>query len=87
VLPAKARVPIADDLRDIVENQEGTLGLAALLGIVGALWSASSGTGTMLRAINVVYDEKEKRSFIRARCVALGLTFAMLSTRSRVRPA
>jgi membrane protein len=78
MLPAEARVLIADYLRATVQNQDSTLGLAAILGILGALWSASSGTGTMMQAINVVYDEKEKRSFIRSRSVALALTFGMI---------
>ena len=42
-----------------------TLGLAFVIGLLVALWSANSGVAALFDALNVVYDEKEKRSLVR----------------------
>jgi membrane protein len=39
-----------------------------------ALWSASSGTSNLMSAVNIAYKEKETRSFLKLRAVALLLT-------------
>ena len=39
------------------------LGLAALFGILLALYSASKGMGSLMQGLNVAYDEEETRGF------------------------
>ena len=39
-----------------------------------ALWSASGGVGNLMTAVNIAYDEEEKRGFIKKRAIALALT-------------
>jgi len=54
----------ADILRGAVEQLQGSrqsAGLAAVLGLVGALWSASGFVGGFIRAANSVYDVPEGR--------------------------
>jgi membrane protein len=47
----------------LIATQSGkTLGTAFLIGLGIALWSANSGVVALFDALNVVYDEKEKRS-------------------------
>ena len=43
-----------------------------------ALWSASAGISNLLTAINVAYDEEEKRGFVKKRLMSLGLTLAAI---------
>src|SRR6185437_12403613 len=43
-----------------------------------ALWSASSGTGNLLKAINIAYDEDENRGFLKVRGIALALTLGAI---------
>ena len=46
--------------------------------VVIALWSASAGISNLLTAINVAYDEEEKRGFVKKRLLSLGLTLAAI---------
>lgn len=45
------------------------------LGILGTLWTASSGFAAMIEALNVAYDVPETRPIWRTRLLALGLSF------------
>ena len=49
-----------------------------VLGIVLALWSASSGMGHLINAVNTAYDEEEGRGFVRRRGLALLLTLGAI---------
>jgi membrane protein len=42
------------------------------------LWSASAGISNLLTAINVAYDEEEKRGFVKKRLLSLGLTLGAI---------
>jgi membrane protein len=46
--------------------------------IILALWSAASGMSTMLTALNIAYDEEEKRGFIKLKALSLVLTVAAI---------
>ena len=45
--------------------------LGFLLGFALALWSANAGVKAVVDALNVVYDETEKRGFIKLTLVSL----------------
>ena len=49
---------------------------AALLsfGILGAVWASSSGIGSLMKALNRVYEVKETRPFYKKYGIAVGLT-------------
>src|SRR5690606_5927944 len=51
---------------------EGDAGLVPG-GVVAALWAASRGFVALVRALDVVYDLDERRSYVGLRAVALGL--------------
>ena len=38
-----------------------------MISLALALWSASGGTGNLITAVNVAYDEKETRNFVKKR--------------------
>ena len=56
-----------------------TLGWAFVIGLVMAVWSANAGMKAILDALNVVYEEDEKRSFIKLNLVSLSFTIAALA--------
>ena len=56
-----------------------TLGISFLVGLVISLWSANSGSKALFDALNVVYGEKEKRSFFRLNAVTLSFTVATIA--------
>lgn len=47
-------------------------------GIIATVWSASNALNAMIHALNRAYKVQEKRSFLKARSVAVGLTFIMI---------
>ncbi|MGH6738971.1 MAG: YihY/virulence factor BrkB family protein, partial [Bradyrhizobium sp.] len=78
VLPGGALDVIRDQLTRVTEHGSTTLGISFLIGLVVALWSANGGIKAMFDALNTVYEEKEKRGFIRLTLVTLAFTVAML---------
>jgi membrane protein len=72
--PAEARDLVESQLTAITEGDGTSVSLGALVGIVIALWSASSGMRHLMAAINLAYDETEGRGWFRTRLISLGLT-------------
>ncbi|WFU12733.1 YihY/virulence factor BrkB family protein (plasmid) [Rhizobium sp. CB3090] len=77
LLPPGAFDMIADRLNDLVQRRNGTLSLALFLGLGVALWSTHSGTLAIFDAMNIAYEETEKRGLIRLNLV--GLCFTLCS--------
>lgn len=67
-----------DQLTKLTQKSGTALGLGALIGILFSLWSANSGTKAMITALNIVYSEREKRSFVRLNRLSLSLTLGMV---------
>ncbi len=72
--PAEVRELVTAQLEEIVASAGGDAVVGAIIGIVLALWSASSGVGHVIEAINRAYDEKETRGFVRLKVISLALT-------------
>jgi membrane protein len=75
ILPPQAAQVIMGQLHDLVSTDRAALGIGAIVGILLALWSASSAVRTLMEALNVAYNEEEDRGFIRFYGTALFLTF------------
>ena len=76
VMPAGAYQLISDQIVRIAGNSDGKLTLAFVLGLGIALWSANAGVKAIFDALNVVYDEDEKRGWIKLNAISLAFTFA-----------
>jgi membrane protein len=63
---------------EVAGSQRGGLGLAALVGLGVALYSASRGVASLIQGMNVAYDENETRGFLRLLVTKLVLTVALL---------
>jgi membrane protein len=72
-LPGEARRLITGQVTALA-GQRRTLGFSAVLAIVIALFAASGGMSNLITAVNLAYDEEEKRNAIKKRLLALGLT-------------
>src|SRR5690606_11873992 len=59
-----------DAVQDLFRTTDGGI---LTVGLVLALWTASRGFVALVRALDVVYDLDERRSYLRLRAVALGL--------------
>ena len=78
ILPAQTQQLLTDQLHQLVESSSGTLGIGAGVGIVLALWSASRGISGLITALNIAYEEKERRGFFKLNMIALGLTLGLM---------
>ncbi|MFX0544447.1 YihY/virulence factor BrkB family protein [Roseovarius sp. S1116L3] len=78
VMPEQVASIILDQAEEVAGSREGGLGLAAVLGILLALYSASKGVGSLIEGLNVAYDEEEERGFIWLKVITFGLTIALI---------
>jgi membrane protein len=69
---------VGEQIRQVTGGAGGALGLATVLGIAVALWSASSGMKALITGINMTYDETESRKFVKLRGLALLLTLGAM---------
>jgi membrane protein len=74
LLPPAAFTLIADRVHTLVSHGSGTLGLSLLISSALALWSASTGTKSLLSALNLIYGEAERRGFLRFQAIGLAMT-------------
>ena len=78
LMPDEVITIVTAQASDVAGSREGGLGLAAIAGLLIALYSASKGVGSLIEGINVAYDEEEERGFIRLKLVTMALTLALM---------
>lgn len=76
ILPGGAISVIGDQINRIAGQGHATLGLTTLFGLAVSLWSANAGMKAVFDALNVVYQEEEKRGFFKLNALSLGFTLA-----------
>jgi membrane protein len=76
-LPQEAAALLEDTVGSIVSERQGGL---LSFGFLATLWAASTGMYAVMQQLNITYNVKDARSFIKARATALLLTllFAVL---------
>jgi len=77
-LPADAVSLLSTQLKTITATSSTSLGTGLVISIVLALWSASGGVGNVVTAINIAYDEEERRGFVKRKALSLALTLAAI---------
>jgi membrane protein len=60
--------------RILAEVRHGATAGLLSIGVLGALWSASSGMVSLMSALNVAYEAEDRRSWWHRRLIAIGLT-------------
>lgn len=73
-LPKGASDLIGGQINAIVSAPSGALGLATIIGLLTALWTANGGMKALLEALNIAWFENEKRGFIKLNLISLGFT-------------
>jgi membrane protein len=79
ILPGGALEVIGDQLTRLTSQPAAKLGFSFVLTLLIALWSANGGIKAMFDALNMVYEEEEKRSFIRLNALSLTFTVGMIA--------
>lgn len=78
VMPSGALEIIGDQVKRITAKGGTTLGITFFTSLAISLWSANAGMKAMFDALNIVYEEEEKRSFIQLNLRSLAFTFGAL---------
>jgi len=75
--PGPAQDIVSGAIKQIASSQ-GTAGVAFVIGLLAALWSASGYVGAFSRASNVIYETEEGRPFWKLRPLQIGMTLVLL---------
>jgi len=78
ILPTDVAVLIGQQLLRAVDASGGTKGMALLLAVAVALYGGTNGAASVMTALNIAYEEKEKRGLLRFYLLALGMTATAL---------
>ena len=80
VLPPDVAKLLSDQVVGIVHTSESKKGIGLVIALAIALYGASSGAGAIITALNIAYEEREKRPMWQYYLVALTITVAMVIT-------
>jgi membrane protein len=78
VLPSGALDVIRDQMNLVASQGQSKLGFAFIIGFAVSLWSANAGIKSIFDALNLVYNEPEKRGLIRLNVFSLAFTVAAI---------
>jgi membrane protein len=77
-LPSGADQLITEQLQNVVNAGEQALSIGLALSLLAVLWSASGGVQGLVKSLNLVYDERETRGFLKLRGLSLLLTLGAI---------
>ncbi len=77
VVPGGAIEVMRDQITRVASQGRTTLGVTFIVSLLVSLWSANAGIKSLFDALNLVYNESEKRSFVKLNLVSL--TFTLLT--------
>jgi membrane protein len=75
--PGSARDVLVSGIEN-VQRASGAAGFAFVLGILGALWSASGYVGGFMKATNIIYEVDEGRPFWKLRPLQIAVTVLLV---------
>ena len=78
IFPAGAVDILHEQIARLTAKGDAKLSLGFVTGLVVAIWSANAGMKAIIDALNVVYDEKEKRSFVKLNLLSLLFTLVAI---------
>jgi len=78
VLPTDVAYVIGDQLMTAVQASQKTKGLGILLAFLVATYGGTNGAASVITALNIAYEEKEKRSLLRFYLIAVAMTLCAL---------
>jgi membrane protein len=78
IIPDGAVQVIGDQVNRLLEQGTKTLGFALIAGLAVSTWGANAATKAMFDALNVIYHEDEKRSFLKLNLYSLAFTLGAI---------
>jgi membrane protein len=77
-LPSGADQLLTDQLKSVTEAGRQSLSIGLAVSLLAVLWAASGGVQGLVKGLNLVYDEKETRGFLKLRGLSLLLTLGAI---------
>lgn len=77
-LPVEVAQMISDQMQQVASRSDQVLGVGLAGAILIAVWSATKGTRSLITALNIAYDERERRGFFRLNLIAVAATLALV---------
>lgn len=77
IMPPDAAALVTDQLREIVAQSGTQKGVRLLLAIVLAVFGAMRAASAIIMALNVAYEVRETRSFVRINLISVALTVGL----------
>jgi membrane protein len=74
MLPEGSFQIVQDQISRVLDKGNTALGATFLFGLALAIWSANAGVKSVIDALNVVYEEREKRGFVALNLLSLAFT-------------
>lgn len=78
MLPQQAAQIVKSQAQTVASSSGGGLSLVVIGGLLLTLYSAAKGMKALIEGLNIVYNEDEKRGFIKLNFVALVLTLGLI---------
>src|SRR4051794_27086156 len=75
-LPKDVAQLVGDQLLNVVKTSGGKKGLGLFAAIAVALWGARNAAGSLIIALNIAYEEEEKRGWFKVTLLSLAITAA-----------
>lgn len=76
IMPQDAAKLIGDQLMSVVQTSGSKKGLGLLLAIAVALFGARNAAGSLITALNIAYEQQERRGFLKVNLMSLAITAA-----------
>jgi membrane protein len=78
VLPADSLTLIGTEMTRIAAAKKASLSVTFVFSFLLSIWSANAGIKGLFTGLNVAYEEREKRGFLRLNLISLTFTLAVL---------
>jgi membrane protein len=78
LMPGGAIEVVRDEITRVASEKNAKLGFAFIAGLLASLWSANAGMKSLFDALNLVYNESEKRNFFRLNALSLAFTISAI---------
>jgi membrane protein len=78
MLPEDAAALIGDQLKSMTESPDAAKGWSLVVAVALAIYGASKGSGAIVTALNIAYEVKESRGFIKSTLLSLAMTVGAL---------
>jgi membrane protein len=77
-LPSGADELLTEQLRNVTQAGRQSLSIGLAVSLLAVLWAASGGVQGLVKGLNLVYDERESRGFLKLRGLSLLLTLGAI---------